>query len=297
MYGIHVAKKSKVLNVASKTMLDAIISDVETLQLNAAQIFTHGPRNKNRNNMDHAEIKKYCKKNNIYLVVHSSYMTQNIWCVDDENKDKSMSKKHLDHITDQLMACNQLGSRGLVVHLPCKSPEKILETMKIIEPVIQKFQVPLLLEIEARKPSENTYETPTKLNNLCQILSRGISNKSWGLCIDTAHVWSSKYDISSEKNTTRWFNKFLFHKKIKLVHFNGASNIFGVHKDVHEIAFSKQDKIWGSYVNDKKKSGAHVFIKQCIINNVPMICEINRGSQEDAEQLFNTIDHYISMNN
>ena len=289
MYGIHVAKKSKILGNIRKTMLDSIIDDTETLDLNASQIFTYGPRNRNRNSMNYNNIKNYCADSNIYLVVHSSYMTPGIWSVLNMNKNEPQSKLIINHLANQLISCSKTGAHGLVVHLPCKSPESICETMKIIEPMIKKNKVPIFLEIESRKPTEFTYETPDKLNTLCRQLSACVSNKIWGICVDTAHLWASGCDISSKSNATQWLHNLNYPQKIKLLHFNGAISKMGVSKDIHAIAFSDQDQIWGAYKGDEKMSGAYTFIKFCKTNHVPVICEINRGSQKNAEYLFEFI--------
>jgi endonuclease IV len=305
MLGIHVAKQSKVLNAPNKTrktILDAIRIDTTLLGLNAVQIFTHGPRNRKANNIDYDLVKKYCVDQNIYLVVHSSYMTSGIWNINNSNKNTNSSKLTTQHLSDQLLSCSKIESKGLVVHLPHKTPDSIAETIKIIEPILRKHKIPIILETEAHKPSSMSYESPEKLNVLCQTLNnKHISSKVWGICLDTAHIWASVVDISSKTNVDKWFTKFKYPQKISLIHLNGTSTKLGDNQDIHSIAFSKEDKIWSKYITDYsdpnlnkvRKSGAYAFIKFCKKNNVPVICEINRGSQSMSKFSLNLIEQFL----
>jgi len=298
MIGIHVSLVSKVLDSkkSRKNMLTAIKDDLDTLDLYTAQIFTHGPRNRKENNIDYEAIKNYCIEKNIYLVVHSSYPTIAIWSVNNNNKNSSTSKINIDHLSAQLSLCQQLHAKGLVVHLPHTSPDSINETLNILNHIIKKYQVPILLEIE---PNNISYGIPEKLNELCQVIN--LPSKLWGICIDTAHMWASNIDISSIKNVMTWFKSFKFHQKISLLHLNGAFSRLGVLHDKHAVAFSKEDKIWSKYITTYdnpdlelvKQSGAYLFIKFCKKNHVPIICEINRGSQNEVKFLLNLIEQFI----
>ena len=221
MLGVHVAKNSKILdapNKKRKNLLDAIKLDTKLLNLNTIQIFTYGPRNKKQNNIEYTSVKKYCKDNNIYIVVHSSYMTSSIWNITQQNKNSLISKQSIEHLSDQLISCTKIGAHGLVIHLPKKTPLSIVETLKILEPELIKINIPIILEIESCKPSDKTYETPNKLNNLCRLINEyNISNKIWSLCIDTAHLWASNIDIRTNINVDKWLNKFEYINKISLI--------------------------------------------------------------------------------
>jgi endonuclease IV len=298
MLGIHVAKTSKVLDPPGrerKTMTDAIEIDTSALGLNAAQIFTYGPRGYRRVIINYDNVRDYCRNAGIILFIHSSYPSIKIWSVDRKNKTSKESKKIIKHIKDQLEACQKMGAAGFVLHVVAEHPEKVLETLKIIEPIISRTKVRVLLENPYMRPSELTFETPEKLNNLCSVLSNSsLKKRSWGLCMDTAHLWASCVDISSKQNMNEWLHDFRYKKKIGLVHLNGNARPM-CRKDQHAIAFFKDDRIWRSYLKTRniKGSGAYILIKFCKVNRVPIICEINMGTQHDAEQSLEIIRNIL----
>jgi len=294
MLGIHVTKKSKVLEPPErerKTMKDAIEFDTSILGLNCAQIFTYGPRSRRRVSINYNNVKNYCVENGISLVVHSSYPSIKIWDVNERNKNSKESKDYIKHIFDQLDSCQKIGAFGFVLHTKAENIEKIIETLKILEPIILKTKVRLILENPGIKSTPETFETPDKLNNLCYYLKHsGLNSKYWGLCIDTAHLWSSGVDVSSGSSMMEWLRNFNYKNKISLFHLNGSSSNMGS-KDIHAIAFLPNDKIWHKYYinNDIRNSGAYVVIKFCKKNKIPIICEINIGTQHEAEISLNII--------
>ena len=147
--GVHVAKKSHVLDAPNKdrkTMIDAIKKDCEKLQLKCCQIFVQGPMNTKMNNIEEKEIKQYCDENKINLYVHSSYMTVGCWNITEENKSTTKSKFMIESIKKQMKKCDEINSKGFVVHLSKKTPSQIINALKIIYPRIKDFRTPFLFE-------------------------------------------------------------------------------------------------------------------------------------------------------
>jgi len=301
MLGIHVSKISKILHIKSqsntlRSMLNAIIDNIIELKINAVQIFTHGPRNYNANEMDYNAIKTYCKAHNIYIVVHSTYLTQP-WKINNENKSSLRSKTTLSHIKSQLKACHLVGAAGLVVHLPkynleTNSSQKISETMKILKPLCIKFKVPILLEISAHKLDES-YASPDHLNELCQTLKKKNKSCIWGICVDTAHIYASNIDISSATQAKKWISKLKYPRKIHLFHLNGTIIKFGSNKDVHAIPFAQDDVMWNAQDKDIKQMGGYIFVRFCKKNHIPIILEINRGTKSEAQTSLNVIKQLL----
>jgi endonuclease IV len=292
MLGTHVCKISKMLdppNKVRKTMHESIQVECEVLGLNAAQIFTHGPRGYNRNPMDYEKLKKLSEE--YHLSVHSSYPTVAIWKVTRKNKNEANSKKILEHVKDQLLSCRQIGADGLVIHISRHPVDHLLETMKVLEPIIKDIGVPVWLEmISSKAHPELTYESPKKLNRLVKTLKE-IDPQVWGLCIDTAHVYGSGLDISTIKQQDSWFNELTKEasKKISLFHLNGTESILGSGSDKHAIAFCTDDNIYRKYKNTPKKSGLYSVVKFCDKHIIPIILEINRGSEKGTIDLINII--------
>lgn len=296
MLGVHVAKNSHVLDGASmkrKTMLEALKLDVETLDLKSAQIYTHGPRSSHRNPMDYKAIKAYCKRRKLALWVHSAYITTGMWNINEDTKGDPKAKAIISLIKDQLIACNHLGANGLVIHLPKKHWNVVVGTLKILAPMLNKFKTPLLFEMTAvLAHPEFTYETPEKLNRLCDAIMDEIPDyENWGICPDTAHLWGAGVDVDDQKTMKSWFANMKYPYKIGLIHLNGSGvKNFSAGKDKHEIVFSDEDDIWNPdySIDDEldlvaiKKSSIYTILKFAKKHKLSIICEINRGTAEDV---------------
>lgn len=287
MLGIHVKKVSSVLeppNRDRKTIAEAIEVDCSVLGLDSVQVFSHGPRNHNRNfsEKDMRDIRKLSKK--VCVSVHSSYPSVAIWKLTHVNKGSVVSKRIINHIRDQLECCVKMGAVGLVVHISRKTIDVIREAMEVVEPVIKEIGVPIWLEmISSRAHEDLTYETPKKINRLVKALEN-IDPNVWGLCVDTAHVWGSGTDISTYVQMEAWFTDLSCsaRKKISIFHLNGSSSDMGSGKDKHEIAFCDSDQIYRGYKAGPGGSGVRSIIKYCAPRHIPVILEINRGLEADA---------------
>lgn len=287
MLGIHVKKTSSALGPPHrerKTLANAIQVDCSILGLDAAQIFTHGPRNhvKNLNQQDIVDIKAL--SGTISISVHSSYPTVAIWNLTHANKDTPASKRIIGHIRDQLKCCAEIDARGLVIHISRKRPSVIVEAMEICAPIAKKIGVPIWLEMISSKAHEDlTYETPEKLNRLVDCLKH-IDPAVWGLCVDTAHVWGSGTDISDRDQMDAWMSDLTdaTRAKISIMHLNGSSSAFGSGSDKHEVAFCSADLIYGKNLKSPHLSGVKSIIDYCTPNRIPVILEINRGAESDV---------------
>ena len=280
--GFHVSKKSEVLNTPiRKTMLDAIKQDTE-LDINAIQIFNSGPRNSRINKMDYSTIAEFCENQDINLYVHSNYISVGIFNLTKENYDTPKMKSTIKNITDQMTASDKLNSKGFVVHISKKTPDEIIETLKILYQHIKKFKTPFILEQPAKKSDhELTYETPEKINNLTQLIKKNIPKLNWGWCLDTVHLWSGGIDMNNYDTVKKYFKDIKYPKYIKLFHLNGGSkNIFNTGKDLHIIPFSNKDDI---FTNQTKKSPINIIVKFAKKNNIDIIMEIKRGIPKDSK--------------
>jgi endonuclease IV len=278
LLGIHVSKNCKISKDKSKTLSAAIKRDVEKYGINCVQIFTHGPQNFKENNLDYEEIKEYCKDINIYS--HSAYLSVFIWNI------KSNEHNKLSLIKMQLSSIKKCGGSQVVLHISKKSPETVADIMNLLKPIIKQTKTKLLLEMVASKSDKNlTYETPEKINNLIEKISQITGdnpNKSnwYGFCIDTAHIYASGVDISTNEKMQYWFDNLKYPKMINMIHLNGSYSNMGSGKDKHCIAMIKDDKIWGNL--EPKKSGVNAVVKFSRGQNIPMICEINKGTVDLA---------------
>ncbi len=301
--GIHVAKISHVLRGTlkkRKTMLEAIQKDCKELKIDACQIFVQGPRNSKMSTMDYGAINKYCVEQNINLYVHSSYITVGIFSVNEDNKVTTKSQNAIKSVTTQLDACDKLGAGGLVIHISKRTPQQIVDTFKVLAPIVKHFKTPILLEQPAKRPDDNlTYETPEKINNLTKLMKKELPKVNWGWCFDTAHLFSAGVEIDIPKVMRNWFDNLQYPEMVKLFHLNGLSiKDFNTGKDEHRVVFGFDDDIFGDDVwdDDKqifemtkiKKSSIYIMSKFAKKYNVDSILEINRGNYQD---MMFAIDH------
>lgn len=275
LLGVHIAKSSKVLDDKkdAKQMADAIIRDLDPLGLNAAQIFTFGPRFIVPNKIDYGLLKKTCK--DIDLTVHSAYPSVAVWKVTAENKKQPKMKKAIDDINKQLQSCKKAEAWGLVLHITKQLPEQIAIVMKMLKPYAKQTGVKILIEMVSNKADIDTYETPEKINYLTELI--GVKETWWGWCIDTAHLWGAGVSISKYTECNKWISHLKYKKKIKMIHLNGSSAFMGDGKDKHEIPFSSADNIWNGI--NPKESGLRAFVEFASANDITIICEINRGRE------------------
>jgi deoxyribonuclease-4 len=274
--GIHISKGNY------NDISDNIAHILAEYDLNICQIYTHGPNTRAPNKIDYKKL-KLLSKNNIF--VHTPYPFVDIWHINKITKNNSKSANSLFALKSQIMSCNKFNAVGMVLHIPPIYPNEAVETVKIIKPLFKKTKTKLLIEMISSKPHpDKTYETPEKIDNLTTLI--GPNEYWWGWCIDTAHIWGAGVNIKSYSQMENWLNSVEYKKKILLFHLNGSSSKMGSGKDKHEIAFSSTDLIWKNV--DPYKSGVYALIKFAKKYKIPIILEINRGSDHDMINLIKT---------
>lgn len=279
MFGIHVhkGKYKTTADAIKKSNIWSINDSKKSKIIPTVQIYTHGPRGYNNVNIGNDEIIKLINDTGLQVYVHSTYYSIP-W---------KGSEKALSHINDQYKICEEIGAKGLVLHLPKNTPE-----------VVAKFvpnhpNVQTILEMTSVKPDDRkSYESPEKLNNLIDILENA-GAKNYGICIDTSHIWAAGQNVKSKAFMDDYFKKLKYPHKIVLIHLNGSSIPLNGHKDTHIIPFTKDDKIWSG--TPYNKSGVSSVVDFCKIWNVPIIMEINRGEDEEVKGIYKVLaKHFTS---
>jgi endonuclease IV len=295
-FGIHVSKISKIDKTESHTMTEALELEMKRFNLNSAQIFTHGPMNAYPNKMDCSSVQQVIKDMDASIYVHGSYLSVGLWNTLDKGK-----RMTLNHVLDTMHSACMINAVGVVIHLSKKPVETIKGCMDMLQQGLGEIKVEdpykmpmLLLEAPAMKPGKWTYESPEKLNKLCDVLKE---NTNWGLCIDTAHLWSGGVDLSKPGSWDAWLEGLtdLARSKIKLIHLNGSlESNFGTGKDIHIIPFSEEDAIWGKSKKSVDNSSFKSIIDFCEKNNIDVISEINRGDKKDSIEYINLVNKITS---
>jgi deoxyribonuclease-4 len=289
MLGCHVHKENAFI---AKDIQSAIYdSDVYSLPMNTAAIFISNPRrlqillkgeNKNK-------LKEFIKNKKIKIIAHSSYVAA-LW-----GKTELIRNNSLNFVLKEYKICKNVGITGLVVHLP---KEKMLKKEKnVFKQIIDAIDTintdtidtdtsPIIyLETPAVISMWANYDTGQKLSKLFYIINslqlkfKPKKNHPFGLCIDTAHIWTSGNDISTYDGAKRWFSELMDMPYIPynrlIIHLNDSERDLGCGPDKH--ASLTKGKIWGAYKTreELKKSGLFFIIDFAKKHNIPIILERN----------------------
>ena len=287
--GVHVSQKSLVIDSKSKLEIsEAIKRDTKPLNLNCAQIFTHGPRIAIENKLDASAIHDM---KDIEVSVHSCYSTVGLWKINAENKNSPSSKKKIREFIDQIKASKAVNADCLVVHIAKRYADEIQYTMNnILKPIAKKEGVVIGLEMVASKADDNkTYESPEKLNNLITLL--GIDDDSYGIVVDTAHIHAAGQSIRTYEEMNNWLKRLVFNKKIIMFHLNGCFSERGSGKDKHAIPFTPDDLIWRGI--HPMESGLRAVVEFAYRKKIPLICEINRGTPAQVKEFISIVKELV----
>jgi endonuclease IV len=280
-YGCHVNKTSPITGKQYKTILDAIKNaDIEN---GIVQIFTHGPRNMSRNSIDYDELAEYCDASDIRLVVHATYVSIKVW--------STPNNTYISHILDMYQSCVSLGAYGLVIHLPAAgSVQGIADVMVTLSDRILSGSSRQLSSSSSRQHRPYILlELPTstctyvRLPALITALKSRKDLMEWGICLDTAHMYSSGI-----ANVNAWLSSIDM-SVVKLLHVNGLHhNMYNTRKDTHLIPMEPNDGVF----TDKSFKEFRTQYEQ-----VPSIFEINRGEKKYLDQLIDCLEQisYLSI--
>lgn len=290
LLGFHVSQSSHVLDDKKATPLEhAVKRDLDRYGLNAAQIFTNNPRTGQLSKINYENFKK--ATGDIDISVHSAYCTVSVWKVNEKNIHLAKSQQILDVFTQQIIATKNVGGWLLVLHITKVQPEVVVETMKLLLPIAQRYKIKIGLEMVSSKAHPTmTYETPEKLNNLVKLIGK---SKWYGLVVDLAHIHGAGVHVGNYADMRDWLDRIKQSDKILMFHLNGSYAARGSGKDKHAIPFSTEDIIWGKI--EPKKSGLYAVVQFATKHKLVVIMEINRGSELEVEHSVRVIKSLISI--
>jgi len=249
----------------------------ESIDANAIQIFLGSNRSsslKTKTKLtttDITTINQYLKSSNMILIIHSIYLLNLCTAPHTSGKVKYMNY----NLLYDLEMGSKLGAKCVILHLGFKKDlplEKAINNLiDNINYVLEKKPAGICLAIEtsAGQGSQIGY----KLEELAEIW-KGIKHhgsKNVGICIDTAHIFVSGYDISTLNGCKTYlneFNRFIGWKYITNFHINDSKYISGSRKDEH------QGLTYGKIFNTPAGIQTLKYIKYfCYKRHIPMILE------------------------
>jgi deoxyribonuclease-4 len=234
------------------------------VDIGAAAVFVAGPRERRLTLQpgETKELREYAGRTGLQLVAHSVY-AGNPW------RDPTSAA----FVQSEAEACQGAGITGLVVHLPKSPPETVLKRL----PRLLSRDAPdvvLYLETPSVTPRETYYETPAKLGRLFRgVRELDPSGRRVGLCVDTAHLWTSGVDLSAYAAADAWFRGLetgVAASRV-LVHCNDSARDRGHGPDTH--AALGQGKIWDAFAGRLGESGLGAVLDYAGRHGAPLILE------------------------
>lgn len=238
---------SKYIGAHIKKENGSLVKTIKVIQKNggnALQLFVSNPRSASLPNMETYqsmadEVTAYCKDTVFRLVIHSSY-TINL------AKEPKVGKKVMELkdcywinlLMHELMVSDMIGSIGVVVHVgkyTTQSPEDGMKNMFVAMKYIAeqlhalKMKSKLILETPAGAGTEllKTVEEFAAFYNQFSETHK----KHLGICIDTAHIWSSGYNVTEYLDSISKTNA----KDITVIHLNNSKKEQGSCADAHQF--------------------------------------------------------------
>ncbi len=237
--------------------------------IQAASVFVGGPKDRRIIvSPDEAKnLQSYISDKKIRVIAHSSY-SAHPWGGDPDAA---------RFIREETGVCHAAGIEGLVVHLPKLPVSSVMKYIaRLFNPGAESTRI--YLEIPAVRPQESFYETPAKLAVLFQEIRSKLDPtlKYFGLCVDSAHLWTCGVDLSSYEAADRWLTDLeknsdtIPHDRV-MVHLNDSERARGVGPDTH--AGLMRGKIWSDFRDNPAASGLAAFTDYAQRHGTPMILE------------------------
>lgn len=227
--------------------------------ITAIGIFVAGPRSYNINISD--EEADNIRQLQIDIYVHNTYISHP-WT----NKSSALHSIH-----DQMKICKKMNANGFIIHLPKDSIDNIIKVLpKLYDP---ECLTRIYLEIPALKPGNSIFHKTKHINELFERIRNEVDPNLdyFGLCIDTAHLWSCGVDLSDYKSAETWLNELDIDPKCLMIHCNDNDKDLGHAPDIHNSL--TYGKIWNNYKNNLYESGLFAFITFAKKYNIPIILE------------------------
>lgn len=252
---------------------------------NLIQIFLTLPGNtktEEKSNKELSDFKEYLIKNNMKVVVHSSYI-HNIARNWDEYS------WWLKNLEIEIRYAHMISAIGIVLHFGKQLDLSIEEAynnmytslLYIHNKTLQYKDVLILLETSTGQGSETCY----KLEDLSHFFKKFSRNENKEIkerikiCVDSCHIFAAGYNLKTKKDVKVYleaFEELVGLKHVKLIHLNDCKVDFGGQRDRH-------DNIGKGYIG---LDGLKYFYEYFKKLNVPIVLETpNNGYKMEIKLL------------
>ncbi|WP_294087219.1 deoxyribonuclease IV [uncultured Actinobacillus sp.] len=223
---------------ASGGVENAVLRSVE-IGANAFALFTKNQRQWKAPPLKAENIekfKRFCQVHHFqpeHILPHDSYLI-NLGSPDKEGLEKSRAA-----FIDELERANQLGLKLLNFH-PGSHLNLISESdclARIAESInITVDKVPNVIAVIENTAGQGS-NLGYRFEHLAEIIDQVEDKNRVGVCLDTCHLFSAGYDISSLAScdeTFRQFDEIVGFRYLRGMHLNGSKTPLGSRKDRHD---------------------------------------------------------------
>lgn len=231
------------------------------------------------------EIQDYLSRNNLTLIIHSIYLLN--FCSYPPSSGRI--KYQHDNIQYDLNYGALIGAKCVVLHIGFKNDlsedEAIHNLISNINHIVKHMPdgITLALETSACRGSEMGC-TLEQLSTIWEGIKHNNNSKNYnnkvGFVIDTAHIFSSGYDISTVSGITDYLKQFdnmIGLNNVCVFHINDSKYKLGAKRDEH------MGIGYGNIFNTNSGLKSLKTIKQlCIKKNIPMILETHSAGKKKS---------------
>ncbi len=233
-FGAHLSIGGGYLNPVNK---------INTIGGNALQIFSSSPRGWNFAKPADSEIEEFRTQTARFQInpvfFHASYLIN-------LGSDERIGQISCSSLKHELKLASRMGVRGSIIHLGSFKNGKDVEKSEYVISREEKYPV-LLKNIEAvlhNTPEDalfiienaGTRKIGRTIDEIAQII-KDIGNPRLRVCLDTCHLHSAGYDLTSEDKLNTFldlFDRLIGLQKLELWHINDSRDPFNSLRDRHE---------------------------------------------------------------
>jgi endonuclease IV len=184
------------------------------------QIFIMQPQAAKWVEMDDGDVRA-CAKNGFHLYAHANYMSH--MC--------NGAMTGIIHM--QIKRSGDLDLHGLIIHLENASVEEnVRAAVGLCAYRLQAGGARLIFEVNALTKNP-PFDTGAKLKAFVNgVAAHGYGPDAFGVCVDTAHLWSCGQDIRTSEAVKAWLDEFDGARWMALFHLNDNESQIGG-RDLH----------------------------------------------------------------
>lgn len=197
--------------------------------------YTGAPQNTNRSDIDSEITKEAIQKMDSLNIDYSKVIVHAPYIINlANNKDKDKYMFSIRFLKEELLRCEKLGIKYLVLHpgshVGLGIDEGIKNIIDGLNMILEDTTVTILLETMAGKGSE----IGSNFKELKKIIT-GVQNKQRiGVCMDTCHLNDAGYDVLNFDQVLEYFDEVIGMDYLYCIHINDSKNERSSHKDRHE---------------------------------------------------------------